>query len=95
MSRIGKTPVKIPKGVTVTAQGQTLSVVSEEVLTFNDAEAIQLFARYGLSEITARTAQRTTRGRAARLDTFARRIAGEAPAPTGHPTFASLFKRTG
>ena len=31
MSRIGKTPVKIPKGVTVSAKGQTLSVGGTDV----------------------------------------------------------------
>ena len=42
MSRIGKTPVKIPKGVTVTAKGQTLSAKGPQgTLDFQVPEAIQ------------------------------------------------------
>ena len=42
MSRIGKTPVKIPKGVTVTAKGQTLSVKGPQgTLDFEVPAAIQ------------------------------------------------------
>jgi large subunit ribosomal protein L6 len=42
MSRIGKSPVKIPKGVTVTAKGQTLSVKGPQGdLNFEVPAAIQ------------------------------------------------------
>lgn len=42
MSRIGKSPVKIPKGVTVTAKGQTLSVKGPQgTLDFEVPAAIQ------------------------------------------------------
>jgi len=42
MSRIGKTPVKIPKGVTVTAKGQTLSAKGPQgTLDFQVPSAIQ------------------------------------------------------
>lgn len=43
MSRIGKTPVKIPKGVTVSAKGQTLSVKGPQgTLDFEVPTEIQI-----------------------------------------------------
>ena len=71
---------------------QALSVLGEEALAFTEAEAVQLFARYGLGEDVARIATRTTRGRAAQLDAVARSLAERQP--TG-PVTLSLLRRTG
>jgi len=68
---------------------QSLSVVDEDALAFTDLEGIQLFARYGLGEATARTAVRTTRGRAVRLDGVARHLAGHAHSAEGVGAFVS------
>lgn len=73
---------------------QSLAVVDEDVLTFSEAEAAQLFARYGLPEVSARAAIRATRGRAARLDAFAQCLAGDNPV-YGVSTSSSPFRRTG
>src|SRR5215208_1653433 len=52
---------------------QTLCVLEEETLAFTLAEAVRLYASYGLPAERAEAALRETRGRAATLDTRARR----------------------
>ena len=74
---------------------QSLSVVEEESLAFTEAEALELFATYGLGEDVARIAARTTRGRASQLDAVARSLADHPPVHLPLPSPASLLRRTG
>ncbi len=75
---------------------QTLSVVDEGALAFTEAEAIQLFARYRLSEAAARAAVRSTGGRAVRLDAVARCLAAGHAQPTDTSSRPNTrFLRTG
>ncbi|HEY6120057.1 MAG TPA: hypothetical protein VIV66_08870 [Pyrinomonadaceae bacterium] len=50
---------------------QTLTVIDDDTLKFNRAEAVELFRRFGLSEDQAFIALDHTRGRAAVLSSFA------------------------
>jgi LuxR family transcriptional regulator, maltose regulon positive regulatory protein len=74
---------------------QALSVVDEDALAFTEAEAVQLFERYGLGEDVARVAVRTTRGRASQLDAVARSLADHPPLQFPPSVPASLLRRTG
>lgn len=74
---------------------QTLSVVDEETLAFTEPEAVSLFARYGLSEASARAAWRSARGRAALLDATARALAGHGPAVEAVAFPAHRLRRVG
>jgi LuxR family maltose regulon positive regulatory protein len=55
---------------------QTLCLVEEAELAFTPEEAAELFAVYGLSWREAHAALEQTRGRAAALDAWARRLSG-------------------
>lgn len=62
MSRIGKSPVKIPKGVTVTAKGQTLSVKGPQgELSFEVPAAIQFKVEGDTISFTRTSDERTVR----------------------------------
>lgn len=74
---------------------QSLAVVDENLLTFTDDEAVQLFSLCGLPEVSAHAAMRATRGRAARLDSFAQCLTGSASRPAVVLPFDSTRRRTG
>lgn len=74
---------------------QSLAVVDESLLTFTEDEAVLLFARNSLPEVSARAAMRATRGRAARLDAFVRCLAESALQTGVVLPFDLSYRRTG
>lgn len=74
---------------------QTLTVVDEAALAFTEDEAIQLFARHGLSPTGACAGARLTHGRADRLDALARCLSRDLGPASGISPFESRICRTG
>ena len=62
MSRIGNSPVKIPKGVTVTQQGQTLAVKGPQgTLSFNVPPAVDIKIEGDTLTLARKSEDRTAR----------------------------------